>query len=248
MYELQKKYNQLAKGFRASQFKDNNLLADLFILKEQLEQKELLGAEKEILVGLYTLLEFHEKAYQLYDKYADTSIFKQAARLSVLQEKAVLMKDTFARKDPREPIVFYGPTTLELPDFIESDKAYAYHLRNKDVVVFQKKVSYDRVYVYKEDEAELNDLDIKSINEVLSKMANFKEELILFYNKSFETPLGLNANADWYTTLEVFSLHFNLYSQDDVEVRITAGDNNLTDHLLDICVDKLEVISMDYDG
>ncbi|MHC5352800.1 hypothetical protein ACYSNX_01175 [Myroides sp. LJL115] len=248
MYELQKKYNQLSKGFRASQYKDNNLLADLFTLKEKLEQKELLIAEKEILVGLYTLLEFHQKAYQLYDEIADTSLFKQVARLSVLQDKALSMKDTFARKDPREPIVFHAPTTLELSGFIESDKAYAYHLRNKEVVVFQKKVSCDRVYLYKEDEVELNALDIKMINKALSKMANFKEELILFYNKSFETSLGLNANAHWYTTLEVFSLHFNLYSQDDMEVRITAGDNNLVDHLLDICVDNLEVVSMDYDG
>ncbi|MHC5310541.1 hypothetical protein ACYSNM_10840 [Myroides sp. LJL116] len=248
MYELQKKYNQLSKEFRTSKYKDNSLLTDLFTLKEQMEQKELLIAEKEILVGLYTLLEFHQQAYQLYEEIADISIFKQAARLNVLQEKAVLIKDTFARKDPREPIVIHTPTILELSDFIESDKAYAYHLRNKEVVVFQKKVSCDRVYLYKEQEKELNALDIKMINDALAKMANFKEELILFYNKSFEASLGLNANADWYTTLEVFSLHFNLYGRDDMEVRITAGDNNLVDHLLDICVDNLEVVSMDYDG
>lgn len=248
MRELQENYNQLSKDFRASNFNDKIILEALFDLKDILEERNRVLGEHSILVGIYTLLDFHAKAYALFEKIADVSNRKEVAKLAVLKVKAASHHDTFAQKDPRKNKIFRACIFLEFSDFVRSDTDSVYHLIHKELVVFQKLVVSKKISLRKEENSDLTVRDIARLNQFLIKLGDYKDELIHFYNTAFLEDTGFNATESWYAELEVYRVSLVIGLDGAFSAWITVGDQHFEDHLLDIELGELEIESMNYDG
>ena len=56
------------------------------------------------------------------------------------------------------------------------------------------------------------------------------------------------ADAEWYETLEIYSVRITLTKNKIFCSRISCGDNLFEDHILELETEEYEIYSMTYDG
>lgn len=128
MNKFRKSYIELSKKYRAAKSEENTIaLFDLlYLLEKECEQKE----DYSILSNLYSLLNFHESAYKVFDSIVDKSKRKEMAQWLVLKEKADSHQNAFAEKDWRK-FKASEEELKNLPHFTYSPNAYDLDLFEK---------------------------------------------------------------------------------------------------------------------
>lgn len=133
MNEYLKKYIELRKQFSATDGGSDSLLA-LHTFKEELEEIEDRQA-KEVLVDVYDLLNYKEKAYKLLCQIADRSDRKVLKKLGTLKDFAGTWGNYYALRKPKTA----GKKQMEKKQQTESDlPSFRYHPDPLDTGAFEK--------------------------------------------------------------------------------------------------------------
>lgn len=136
---------------------------------------------------------------------------------------------------------------IEICDVLPIDSE-TYQVNNTEhIIIFGEKIQAKHIIIRCGNEFSLTD-KLESINLYLTKLIDFKEQLINFYNLEFEDNAGKLANDDWYKSLEIFRLTLIIGQDGNIYADVVVGDTYLSDHLLDLELGKDGVLSMQYDG
>lgn len=136
---------------------------------------------------------------------------------------------------------------LEITDFVFSEAVKTYQLQKKTLLIFNKLVDSSKISLRNESNKFFND-KINDLNIFLSQLADFKEELLHFYNHEFEYNKEQLADDDWYNQLEIYRVTIILGLDGKFYADTTIGDYFFQDHLLDVELGEKGVYSMQYDG
>lgn len=242
MTEIFKSYIDASTAFRKletpmEQVTDAST-GQLYDLLYQLEPKNRNAEENLILCNVYSLLEYHLSAYELFKTMANPENLKDKSKLYTMEQKAKSHKNTFAIKDIRtlKKKQKNKQYSFQLSDFVFSEEIGEekyYDLVQEEVIIFSQVLHRTdfRVFVHKDYALE------KEFNRLLAYLnwlADAKETLIAYYNKEFSSYLEMEANQDWYDTLEVYSAEVGIMKGGRCFANIGAGDNYISDHILDI--------------
>lgn len=238
-----KEYIELSNEFRKSSASKESV-AKLYDLLYNLENGSRTKQDDLILSNVYSLLGFHESAFEVFKTVADLTNRKDLTKMYVMEGKAKSHKDNFIVKDIRKYHEKKEQPTLDISDFIalKNDKKQ-FEIASKNIVVFNKIIKNDALSIHLPSENIAKYLD--RINNHIIWLANSKKELIDFYNKENN---GEKANEDWYDTLDVYSTQIIIEESGAIFTVISTGDDFYQDHLLDIEIANNEIISMYYNG
>lgn len=238
-----KDYIELSTAFRKSEASTKSI-EKLYDLLYELENTNRTKQDDIVFSNIYTLLGFHESAYEVFKTVADLTNRKEATKLYVMEGKAKSHKNNFIIKDIRKYREKREQPKLELSDFVKSkNNKNKFKIANKSIVVFNKLTEKGKVSVYLPSEHIENYLD-KIIN-YINWLGNCKKELIDFYNKENDED---RANDDWYDTLVVYRTQIVIEESGAVFCSISGGDDFYQDHLLDIEIINHTIMSMNYNG
>lgn len=238
-----KEYIELSNEFRKSSASKESV-AKLYDLLYDLEKTSRTKQYDLVLSNVYSLLGFHESAFEVFKTIADLTNRKDLTKMYVMEGKAKSHKDNFIIKDIRKYREKKEQPTLDISDFIalKNDKKQ-FEIANKSIVVFNKIIKNDALSIHLPSENIAEYLD-RIANHIIW-LANCKTELIGFYNKEDNEE---KANEDWYDTLAIYSTQITIEESGAVFTAISAGDDFYQDHLLDIEIVNDEIISMYYNG
>ena len=243
----QKEYIDVSTAFRKSNSSKESL-DKLFDLLYELEKVNRSQNEEKILSDIYTLLGFHQSAYEAYKPTVDLTNRKETKKLYVLAQKAKSHANYFATKDIRK--LQKKREQLELlPEDFKSDEVdeNSFFLDRKDVVIFNKPLKKGKIEIHIQRGHKFEDDKIKII-EYIYWLGNCRDLLIDFYNSELSDYLGEQANDDWYDTLEIFSVQITVGKNGKLFADISAGDEFMSDHILDIQTEEERIIEIGYDG
>ncbi len=238
-----KDYIELSTAFRKSEASTKSI-EKLYDLLYELENTNRTNQDDIVFSNIYTLLGFHESAYEVFKTVADLTNRKEATKLYVMEGKAKSHKNNFIIKDIRKYREKREQPKLELSDFVKSkNNKNKFKIANKSIVVFNKLTEKGKVSVYLPSEHIENYLD--KISDYINWLSNCQIELIDFYNNECNED---RANKDWYDTLEVYRTQIIVEDSGCIFCSISGGDDFYRDHLLDIEIINSTVTSMSYNG
>ncbi|MEL7001777.1 MAG: hypothetical protein AAFN93_03480, partial [Bacteroidota bacterium] len=116
----QQEYIDISTEFRKSNSSKESL-SKLFDLLYELEKVNRSQQEEKILSDIYTLLGFHQSAYEAYKQTVDFTNRKETKKLYTLEQKAKSHANHFATKDIRR-LRRKNKQVKLLPSDFESDK------------------------------------------------------------------------------------------------------------------------------
>ncbi|WP_109833102.1 hypothetical protein [Reichenbachiella versicolor] len=243
--DYHKDYNEFSNEFRRSDASRDSV-EKLYDLLYELQEIDKTQSESLILSNIYSLLGFHQSAYDVFAATADLSIRKNKAKFQVMKDKASSHKDTFVIKDIRKLKEKLIPIEVSIEDFIlSSQSSNSFKLIEKEVIIFNKKLGHQRLEIQTP-----NDKLEKHFDAVLTQLrwlADCKEDLIRYYNSHLSEQVQGKADEDWYYTLEVYRVKITVGDGGNVYSDITCADIN-EDHILDIETDGETIYSMSFDG
>ena len=262
MTEIFKRYIDASVAFRKLESPMARLTdastAELYDLLYELEAKTDRTAEEHlILCKVYTLLEYHFAAYELFKTIANPDDFKDKSKLYTLAEKAKTHSNSFAIKDIRKLRKVQKKVQYEFKcsDFVLSKDIGSgkyYELSKEEVVIFGKVLHYTdfRVFINKDCRLETH---FEVLMAYLRWLADAQSELIAHYNEEAAPILEVEADSDWYDSLEVYSAEVGIGMYGQPYAEISAGDAYSSDHILnvDCAVDEAgqpAIMAMGFDG
>lgn len=136
---------------------------------------------------------------------------------------------------------------VEWIDFVLTEGAKTYQLQNKMLKIFNKSVENRKIIFQNKCDKDLKE-KIDELNFFLSQIANFKEQLIHFYNHEFDKNEGQIADDEWYNQLEIYRITIIIGKDGKCYADVVMGDSFFEDHLLDMELGENKVFSMQYDG
>lgn len=247
MSDFAKRYIEASKVFRSSNASPESI-EKLYDLLYEMQECERTKHDDITLSNLYTLLGFHQSAYELFKTASNPSDRKAKSKLFVMEEKAKSHKDTFIIKDPRKQRAKIKPVKLEAVDFKKSDDGdNKYELTEKDIVVFNNLIKKEKVEMYVYGENTFEDFVLRIIG-YIKWLHDCKTELIEFYNQNLQECTKTEADDNWYYGVEVFSVRIIVGQNGNLYSEISAGDEIAKDHILDIETENDKIIAMRYDG
>ncbi len=244
--DFQKRYIEVSGNFRKSNASAESL-AQLYDLLYELEKAESNKTNLSILYNTYSLLGFHQSAYEVFKQIADTSNRKDQIKLHTLADKAASHKNTFIIKDIRKFREKFEAIQLKIEHFTLSDENDKQLLLNfSPIVIFNKKVESKRIKIHAPDQN--IEQYIQSLKEHFNFLSDCKNELIQFYNNDFEKYNDAKADDDWFDLLEIYGLRIDINTDNNISSWISAGDSIEIDHILDIEIYNNFIEMMNYDG
>jgi len=243
----QKRYIEVSNEFRKSKASKESV-DKCYDLLYELEKADRTENDSLTLSNLYTLLEFHLSAYEIFKPLADMSNKKIVAKLYKMEKMATSHEDTFRIKDLRKLRKINKQTKLSTKDFKMSKREEnQVDLVKKDLVIFNKIIKNDKIEIFIYGENKLEDYVEKLIS-YINWLSDCKKQLIDFYNKELSQYTEQTADSDWYHLLEFFSCRIIVGENGNLYAEITGGDNFQDDHLLDIEIENKEITEMRHDG
>ncbi|SHF24388.1 hypothetical protein [Pedobacter caeni] len=241
-----KDYIEISNQFRKSNA-DKESVEKLYDLYYELEKIERTKSDDLILSNIYSLLGFHQSAYEVFQAAADLTDRKSVAKLYVMEEKAKSHKNNFIIKDIRKYRDRKEQIRLDLTDFIRSAAdEVKYEILNKNLVVFNKTLKDGKIEIYLPDRPV--EIYADRIIKYIVWLSDCKSELIHFYNHQNNSCAEGQADEDWYDTLEIFSVRVTIGQSTDIFADISVGDDLSPDHILDIETTNQTITAMSYDG
>lgn len=241
-----KDYIEISNEFRKSNA-GRESVEKLYDLCYELEKIERTKSDDLILSNIYSLLGFHQSAYEVFQVAADLTDRKNIAKLYVMEEKAKSHKNNFIIKDIRKYRDRKDPVRLDLTDFIRSEtEEDKFEILNKNMVVFNKTLKDGKIEIYLPDRPIETCAD--RIIKYIAWLSDCKSELIDFYNHQNNSCAVGQADEDWYDTLEIFSVSITMGQSTDIFADISVGDDLSPDHILDIETTNQTITTMSYDG
>ncbi len=247
--KYQKEYIDISTEFRKSN-NSKESLGKLFDLRYELEKVNRSQNEEKILSDIYTLLGFHQSAYEVYKPTVDLTNRKETKKCYTLGQKSKSHANNFAIKDIRKLRKKKEKVKLLFEDFKideNEENKNRFLLKNKDIVIFNKPLKLDKfeIYIYGEHKFENC---IAKIIEYISWLGNCRNPLIEFYNSELSKHTNSLANEDWYDTLDIFSTRVIVGQNGKLFSEISGGDEFMSDHILDIETEEQKITKMSYDG
>lgn len=242
-----KDYIEISNEFRTSKASKESV-GKLYDLLHDLENSNRTKNDDLTLSNVYSLLGFHLSAYEVFKSVADLKDKKAVSKLYVMEEKAKSHKNNFIIKDIRKLRQKIEQTKLSINDFLVSEiEENKVTIVEKDVVVFNKIVKNEKIEIFIYGDHKFEDY-VSKITNFIFWLGDCKKELIKFYNEELAEETGETANADWYDTLEVYSLNIGVAVDGKLFAEISAGDDFVSDHILDVEIEENKIIEMNYDG
>ena len=242
-----KDYIEISNEFRKSNASKESV-EKLYDLLYDLQSSSRTKNEDLTLSNLYSLLGFHQSAYETFKSVADLTDRKNTSKLYVMEEKAKSHKNNFIIKDIRKFRQQKDQTKLLTTDFLLSTtEENKVSMVDKDIVVFNKVVKNDKVEIFIYGQHKLENFADKIIDYIFW-LADCKKELIEFYNNELSEDSGEVANNDWYDTLEIYSARIIVGQNGNLYAEISGGDDFSQDHILDIEIENETITGMNYDG
>ena len=245
----QKEYINISNEFRKSK-NSKESLEKLFDLLYELEKINRSQNEEKTLSNIYTLLNFHKSAYEVYKPIADLTNRKETKKLYTLEQKAKSHANNFATKDIRKLRKKKEQVKFLLEDFRidkNEENKNRFLLKDKDIVIFNKSVKKEKFEIYIYGNHKFEDY-IEKIIEYISWLGNCQNELIEFYNMELSEHIKETANKDWYDTLDIFRASIIVGQNGKLFSEISGGDEFMSDHILDIETEERKITEMSYDG
>lgn len=241
-----KDYIEFSNEFRKSNSSKESI-SKLYDLLYEMKNIERTKKDDLVLSNLYSLLEFHESAYETFKIVADLSNKKDISRLYVLEQKAKSHKNNFIIKDVRKYREKKKQPQIELNDFKLSKKhENKFKITDKKLVVFNKITKKGKVSIYLPNDNITLFLD--KIIDYITWLGNCKNDLIDFFNNEGDENAINKADNNWFDTLEIYRVEITIDDFGSIFTSITAGDDFYRDHLLEIEIDKRSITSMGYNG
>ncbi|MDP8033926.1 hypothetical protein QJU43_05965 [Pasteurella atlantica] len=248
----QEQYIAISAEFRKSK-RSNESIEKLYDLLYELEKRERNEQEHKILSYIYSLLEYHQSAYEIYKPLVDLKDKKDIAYLYKLQSKAKSHGNNFKIKDIRKYRRKIEQVNLSLDDF-KFDSKFTFrfcadankYLIVKNIIIFNKilKAKNFELWVYENNTLENS---IEKIIDYIIWLGNCKNELIDFYNLKMAEDTE-QADNNWFDTLDIYGLRISLSETGNISAFISVGDTFFEDHILDIEIDDKNIVDMNYDG
>ncbi|MEM9896872.1 MAG: hypothetical protein AAF789_10920 [Bacteroidota bacterium] len=248
---MKKNYQKAYIDISTEVRKSNRLkesLGPLFDLLYELEQVSRSLNEDKILADIYTLLGFHQSAYQVYQPVADLTNRKEIKKLHTLAQKAKSHANHFATKDVRKLRQKNKQVKL-LPKDFKRDKSDAnrWRLQKKEVVIFNKPLNSSKLEVRIAGNHQFEDQGLKIID-YIHWLGSCRDLLIEHYNSAWSDHTEENADDDWYDTLEIYSASINVGEDEELTAEVSVRDEFMPDHILDVVIEGKRVVEMNYDG
>ncbi|HAS44502.1 MAG TPA: hypothetical protein DCS93_28750 [Microscillaceae bacterium] len=241
-----KEYIEASNEFRKSGNSQESI-EKLYDLLYALETIEKTIQEAVTLSNIYSLLGFHQSAYEVFKTTVDSSNRKTLTKLHVLEEKAKSHQNNFVIKDLRKYRQKKVQVSLLPTDFIPLETGkHTYTIAGKDVIIFNKVVKSNKVEVYLPNQQIEPYLD--KVIRYITWLSDCKNELIAFYNDWNKGETTDIADGDWYDSLDVYRVKITVGKNENLYADIAAGDVFAQDHLLDIETDQETIYSMNHDG
>ncbi len=245
----QKEYIYISTEFRKSN-NSRESLGKLFDLLYELEKVNKSQNEEKTLSDIYSLLGFHKSAYEVYKPTADLTNRKETKKLYTLEQKAKSHANNFAMKDIRKlhkkkEQIKLLPEDFQIDNNEENKNRFL--LKNKDIVIFNKPLKYNKFEIYIYGNHKFEDY-IAKIIEYISWLGDCRNPLIEFYNSELSGYTNDFANEDWYDTLDIFSTRVLVGQNGKLFSEISGGDEFMSDHILDIEIEERKITEMSYDG
>lgn len=136
---------------------------------------------------------------------------------------------------------------VEWIDFVLTEGANTYQVQNKILKIFNKLVDNRKIILRNESDEDLNE-KIDKLNFFLNQIADFREQLIHFYNHEFDENESQIADDEWYNQLEIYRITLIIGQDGKCYADVVMGDSYFEDHLLDLELGENKVFSMQYDG
>ncbi|RXK83764.1 hypothetical protein [Filimonas effusa] len=237
-----KRYADLSANFRSSK-QSKESIAQLYAFLDETggaQDKTSLLVRSQV----YSLLGYHQKAYDIFVAIADKSNRKDISRLFEMEQLAKSHQDNFALK--RKPAPIQHLPELTLNDFVKEDNSapdevvFAVSRRN---IILGKVFDDKPLLINLERNIALEDV-FPQLLTYIKWLGSCKAELIDYYNRNFEN----NVNEAWYNYLDIFGVRITVAGMHQLTADITCGDEIAQDHLLDISFDGKRIVSMSYDG
>lgn len=241
-----KRYIETSNEFRKSNGSKESVIK-LYDFLYQLTETDRTKNDELILANVFSLLEFHQSAYETFKAVADLTNRKNTTKLYALEQKAKSHGNNFKIKDIRAYQKKNKQPKLFLTDFFASERDDCkFGIPSKQVVIFNKIIDGEKIEIH------LPDTSIKTyINDIthyISWLNNCKDELIQFYNSWNKDYIEEKADSDWYDTLEIYSVRISVGNNGGIYAEISGGDEYNQDHILDIETGNKTIVSMNYDG
>jgi hypothetical protein len=242
---MMKQYIELSKEFKKNR-KSKEIVEKMYDFMQLLE-KDNDNNSKMILVKIYSLLEYHKKAFELYLETYDKTDLKQKAKLFEIEQMAKSHGDNFAVKLKKQTSA-NRKFNYTINDFMEKeskDNYNNYTLKN-NCIIFNQSFEKGPLEILIHNNFELSQI-IEKISEHLNWLAgDCKKDLIKYYNDNMD--MEEKANTEWYEELEIYGVKIDMTKEGKILTSINSGDNILSDHLLDIEIADKKIWSMNYDG
>jgi len=243
----QKEYIDISTELRKSNSSKESLYK-LFDLLYEIKKVNRTKSENLTLSNIYTLLGFHQSAFELYKSNIDYKDRKVTKKLYTLEQKAKSHGNNFIIKDIRKLRKKNEQIKLLREDFkVDENGENKFLLKNKDIVIFNKPVKHDKFEIYMYGDYKFEDY-ITKIIKYISWLGNCRNVLIKFYNSELNEQTEETANEDWFDTLEIFSVRIIIGQNGKLFSEISAGDEFMSDHILDIETEEQKITQMNYDG
>ena len=245
----QKEYIDISTKFRKSN-NSKESLDKLFDLLYELEKINRTKNENLTLSNIYTLLGFHQSAYESYKANIDSKDRKATKKLYTLEQKAKSHGNNFITKDIRKlrknnEQIMLSPEDFKVDENEENKNKFL--LKNKNIIIFNKPVKYDKFEIYIYGNSKFEDY-INKIIKYISWLGNCRNKLIEFYNSELNEHTDETADEDWFDTLEIFSARIIVGKNEKLFAEISGGDEFMSDHILDIETEEQKITEMRYDG
>ncbi len=242
----QKEYIKFSVEYRNSNNSEEST-SKLYDLLYELEKAQKTENSSKILTNIYTLLGYHQSAYDIFKTIVNLNDKKQFKKKYILEQKAKSHGNSFVVKDIRKFRKKNIQSKLLLEDFNTDPKNKNTFITQKNIVVFNKIVKQNRFKICIDENHKFEDHSAKII-EYIYWLSNCKNELIEFYNAKLSKYTNDVANANWFDTIEVFSATITLGENEKLFADISGGDNFMSDHILDIETEDYKITEIRYDG
>ena len=245
-HDFSKKYIEVSGEFRQTNGSKQSV-ERLYDLLYELEGAALTQEDTMTLSNVYSMLGFHKSAYEIYKSVADESDRKVVSKLYAMAEKAKSHENNFILKDIRNLRKQQKIVPLKESDFLISEVDLNKAKIATSVVIFNRIVASNNIEIFNYAEYGFATY-IRRVIDFIFWLGGCKDELIEFYNEGLNQSSEETANDDWYYTLDVFRVRINVGKNENLYAEISAGDDFIRDHILDIELDNRTVMSMNYDG
>jgi len=241
-----KEYIEASNEFRKSDNSQESI-AKLYDLLYELETMSRTKNEDVTLANIYSLLGFHQSAYEVFKTTVDSSDRKTITKLYGLEEKAKSHENNFIIKDLRKYRQKKAQVSLLPTDFVPLETGgHNYKIADKEIIIFNKVVKKGKVDIYLPNQQMKPYVD--KVIRYLNWLSDCKSELIAFYNHWDKREMADVVNDDWYDSLDVYRVSITVGQNESLYADIATGGVHFQDHLLDIETENESIVAMNYDG